>query len=360
MLKIRENATNFARNLQALGVVVVELGAGGAGNARSGAGPSNATALLPLGDAAANGSSWGRSSGSGDAGRGDGSDGSGPGADNSGGARLSRVGGSSRVGGVEVTEADVGEGDLGVGGVGNEVLGMTTVGGARATRNTGNGVGLVKRPVGVEPEHADGEIGPDGHNEDHTVGHLVTHPLHGTLVLVIVDVTKDSLSLAAELISDGIDWVNSRNLDSWVLVDPATLDPLAADLNKVTIVSAIMSDELSDDGELLVGVEGETGARTIEVPVAHAPWVDVASVLVADTVVTLVRGVVTARRALATVEAVSRASVGSVGVGVVVGLPDIHLGAASSVLARAGILVLGRWLPSLGVGLSSLVNISKD
>jgi hypothetical protein len=42
---------------------------------------------------------------------------------------------------------------------------------------------------------------------------------------------------------------------------------------------------------------------------------------------------------------------GSVGRGDLVGLPDIHLRAAGAVLADAGVLVAGRGLPVVGVGL---------
>lgn len=79
-------------------------------------------------------------------------------------------------------------------------------------------------------------------------------------------------------------------------------------------------------------------------------YVDIATVLVADTLVTLLA--IAALGALTSEETVLLAGMGRVGRGDGVGLPDIHLRAACAILATAGVLVLGRRLPAHRVGLS--------
>ena len=79
-------------------------------------------------------------------------------------------------------------------------------------------------------------------------------------------------------------------------------------------------------------------------------YVEIAAVLVANTVVTLIGITTVSTRALG--NAVLGARMRSVSGGDGVGLPDIHLRAASTVFARSGVLVIFRWLPALNVGLA--------
>ena len=84
---------------------------------------------------------------------------------------------------------------------------------------------------------------------------------------------------------------------------------------------------------------GKQTKRTKEGLVAHAPRVEVAAVLVADTVVTLVT--VTAVGAFAAGLALDGADVGGDGSAHGVGFPDIHLVAAGTVGTRSSVGVVG-------------------
>lgn len=126
------------------------------------------------------------------------------------------------------------------------------------------------------------------------------------------------------------------------------------------------AEELGDDGHFLVGVDGHSGA--VEVGHAHAvalgfgisdldigiggdvAYVEIASVLVADTAIAVVAITALITRALG--DAVVLAGMGSVGSGDRVGLPDIHLRAAGAVFAGSGVLVVVGWVPALDVGLT--------
>lgn len=132
-----------------------------------------------------------------------------------------------------------------------------------------------------------------------------------------------------------------------VLDDFTVLNVETTDFGEGTVGGVVSGDELSDDGEFLARVDGF--ADTEEGLVTHAPGVEIATVLVADTVVSCV--VVTAVGAGATSLTVDCARVGSVGSGVGVGFPDIHLCAAGTVLTLSCVGVVGITSPTHDVGL---------
>ena len=129
----------------------------------------------------------------------------------------------------------------------------------------------------------------------------------------------------------------------------AVLDVEAADLREGAGGGARVGDELGDDGELGVGVDGL--ARAVEGRVAHAVGVIVAAVAVAETLVAGGAGVGAAISARAGGLLGHRAWVWRVGRGDGVGLPDVHLGAAGTGRAAAGVGVVAGWGPALDVGL---------
>jgi hypothetical protein len=259
----------------------------------------------------------------------------------------SRASGRARVGRADGTKLDVGELDLGVGLLRLNIGGLARVGGAFTTGGTGGGrVGGVGR---VEPEHVGFVIVPDGHDQNHTLGHRLVHGYVAVLGLEVVGITKDSLLLVAELSSDGGEGVNASNVGWGVLVDDAVLDVEAADLGEGTSVGTVSGDELGHDGELGVGVDGL--ASSVEAGVAHAVGVVVTAVLVADTLVALALTGITTVDAVAAVWTLLGATVGSVGVGDLVGLPDIHFIAARAIATLTGVGVAGRGVPSLDVRL---------
>jgi hypothetical protein len=98
------------------------------------------------------------------------------------------------------------------------------------------------------------EISPDGHGEDHSLGHGVTHLLETTLGGEDWVVTKDGLLLGAELLGDGAVGVNSGPVGLGVEDNHSVLDVDTTDLNEIARSSHGVGDELSDDSHLLGGV----------------------------------------------------------------------------------------------------------
>lgn len=325
-------------NLQALGVVVVDLLASVRALAGLGAVPANATALAPVSSTGTDG--VGGSRGGGRPGSGGGPDGRSDGLDGAGRGRGA-AGRAAGEGGADGAELDVGEDDLGVGGVGLNLGGDTGGGGALATVSTGgtalDGVG------GVEPEHVGGMVVPDGHDEDHGLGKGLAHLLQATLLVEVIDITESRLLSIAERLGDGVA-SDASNLGLRVLNDLAVLDIEALDL---TEIASRVLEELGDDGELLGGIDGL--ALTVEGGVTHAVRVEVATIGIASTAIAVVGVGTTARVALAHVLVDGGAGVGSESGRDLVGLPDIHLRAASTVVTDTSVGIVGGGIPTLNV-----------
>lgn len=231
------------------------------------------------------------------------------------------------------------------------MVGLEVRGDARGSC-TGSASGAELGGVGwegrVEPEHVGSVVVPEGEGENHASGERVAHVSESTQRGEGVGVAEDGLLVHAESVGDLVGLGDSGDVGLRVLVDDTIHDVLAADLRESTGGGAIRGDELSDDGNLGVSVDGLAGA--IEGGVAHAVGVEIASVLVADTLITF--STVTALGTFAAVLAVHGADVGSVGSGDGVSLPDIHLIAASAVATRSGVDVVARGSPVQDIGLT--------
>ena len=145
------------------------------------------------------------------------------------------------------------------------------------------------------------------------------------------------------------------------------MDVDAADLGQIAGAGVVGREELRDDGDGLGGVDGH--ALTEEGGVTHAVGVEVATVLVANTVVAVVAGV-TAVITSASYCDESNSSplymllknqltslfrdsawVGRDSLSLRVGLPDIHLRAAGTVVSGSRVGVVGVCSPAFTVSL---------
>lgn len=182
---------------------------------------------------------------------------------------------------------------------------------------------------------------PERHDQDVAASKRGSHLLEATESLEGGGVSEGGLLLLTEGIGDGVasDAGNSR---VGVLEHLSVLDVEALDVGE----RGAGADELGDNGHLLVGVK--SGAWAVEVTDTHAVAVEITAVLVADTAIAV--GAITAGGALALLETSRLAGMGSVSGGDGVGLPDVHLGAASTDLTSSSVGVVGRGVPSDDVG----------
>lgn len=308
-------------HLQALRVIVVDLVAGGSRNARAATGPSNSTTLAVLGERAAR---WVRRWVSGWVG--------------GVGGWLAPV---CTVGRAEITKADVREHNLGVRGVGLNISWYTGGGCARAARDTRERWVLVDGEIAVKPEHVDIMIVPDAENDGDAAGKCLSHSGKTTLALEAVGVAEDGFLLGTEVGGDRVAGGDAGDIDLGVLDDNVVLDIQTTDLGKWAGGGAVSSNELGDDGELGVGVDSLAGS--VELLLAETVGVEVTAVFVAETAVPVVT--ITALGAGAACLPDRAARMGSVGSRDGVGLPEVHLGAAGSIAALAGVNVVGGTTP---------------
>ena len=149
-------------------------------------------------------------------------------------------------------------------------------------------------------------------------------------LLVVVVVLEGKLLSVAKGISDGAA-VHARDLGGRAADELAVLHVEALDLHQRSGVGAIVGDELSDHRERLLGVDFVVLAGTVEVCGPHAVGVQVATVLVTETLPALtVVSVAALDVALTALRAYCAARMWRVGRGSLVGLPDVHLDAADA------------------------------
>ena len=220
--------------------------------------------------------------------------------------------------------------------------------------------GLARRVGGVEPQHVNGVVVPEREDKNHRLSKSLLHLGETTLVLEGGGVAESRLLGVTEgfgdLVTSDASDVRLRVGEDLAVLDEVALDPGAG--------------ELSDDGELLGRIDGLAGAE--ESCVAHAELivaisdiqllkerktyaygVEVASIRVADACVA-VGG--TSSTAIASLDGAQRLADGcarmrrnSLGDGV--GFPDIHLGAAASVVSASRVGAVGLGSPALNIGL---------
>ena len=129
-------------------------------------------------------------------------------------------------------------------------------------------------------------IVPDTHDKDHTVLHGISHSFHSSTRSESVGVTEGSFDVSAHfvgkrviLLAHGVDFSH------WLIMNSSILDELSADFGQVT---GLVSEELSHDADGLGGINGVGRAWSEEVFDTSTEWVQVTTVLVANTIESVV------------------------------------------------------------------------
>ena len=152
-------------------------------------------------------------------------------------------------------------------------------------------------------------IVPYGQCQDHSVSESGVHRSKTTPVLERVGIAKGGLLRIAEGVGDGITAGHSGNFNGRVLDDLPVLDVETADFAELAAGGVVGGDELGYDGECLAGVNSL--AVAVESLITHAPRVEIATILIANTTVSVVP--VTTLGARATVLARNGANVWGIG-----------------------------------------------
>lgn len=178
---------------------------------------------------------------------------------------------------------------------------------------------------------------PDAENESDTAVESLTHTGETALGLEAVGVAEDGFLLGAEVGGDGRASGDTGDVDNGVLDDDTVLDIKTADLGERAGGGAVGGDELGHNGELVVGVDNLV--RPVEALVPETVGVEITAIFVAETAVSVVA--ITALGAGAACRPDGAARMGGIGGGDGIGLPEIHLGAAGSIAALAGVGIVG-------------------
>ena len=196
---------------------------------------------------------------------------------------------------------------------------------------------------------------PHAEGQNHADVHCLGDTSQTTVRTEAVAITESFFGRGTVSGGDGVVCRHAGDVDFGVLDNLAALDVEATDLRERAARRVVVGKELSDDGELGVGVDSLAGA--VEVLVTHTVGVEIATVGVADATVAVVGTTASCTAAAAGLGPV--AGVRSIGSGNGVGLPNIHLVTAGTVVSGSSVRVVRRRLPALGVGLQNIDCLSS-
>lgn len=177
---------------------------------------------------------------------------------------------------------------------------------------------------------------PDAENEGDTAVEGLAHTDETALGLEAVGVAENGFLLGAEVGGDGRSG-DAGDFDNGVIDDDTVLDVQTADLGERAGGGAIGGDELGHNSELGIGVNSLAGP--VEGLVSETVGVEITAIFVAETAVSVVA--VTTRGAIAACRPDGAARMRGIGSGHGISLPEIHLGAAGSIAALAGVGIVG-------------------
>lgn len=189
---------------------------------------------------------------------------------------------------------------------------------------------------------------PQAHDKNHSLVQTLAHGSQTTVLSEDILIAEGLLLGCAKVRGNRVSGYTG-DIRGRVGDDLSALHVDALDLAEGAGVGTVAGDELSNHGDLGLGVDGLAGA--VEAFVAHAEGVEVTSIGIAGSCVAGGGVSSTAVVALAHGLFGAVAGVRSVSSGNAVGFPDIHLRAARSVAANTSVLVVLRRHPAVHVGL---------
>jgi len=247
------------------------------------------------------------------------------------------------------SEFDVREGHRGIWTVLFDVVWLSRV--SRAGSSLGSVFGGSDWIGGVEPEHVNIMVVPDRQNQDHTVFEGLAHLGDTSFGRELVDFFEVLLDGSAEVVRDRVVLL-SVDGGGWSLNHFSSLDVLSSDFVDSSVVSSVVGNELSDDGEWHGGINFEVASRSKESLGSVSEGSEVASISIAKARVSIGVTAVVSSRSIASFGRIVRARMSSEGLGDRVSFPNVELHAAGSVFPSSSIWVGRIAVPSLRVGLT--------
>merc|ERR1719150_78564 len=211
---------------------------------------------------------------------------------------------------------------------------------------------LVQRKRRIQPQHVDLHIIPERNRHDVAAVQRLAHGRRTPLFHIVVHVPESNLLGRAECIINVIRVVRPQDRRNGTHDHVAILDVEPHHLGEIPIVRPVGGEELRHNRDGLQCVDLVLGAAAEEHPVAHPVWVDVTTVLVADTIVPLAFVIVATSYALTLELPCDITRMRSVRICHAVRLPDVHLCTARAVLAyphvAKGVIWVGHPLHTVG------------
>merc|ERR1719487_922786 len=204
---------------------------------------------------------------------------------------------------------------------------------------------------GIQPKHVGIVVIPERHDKNTTSLKDGVNSLHATLFQEVGAILGVSNPISAKLVRDGVVFVAIDRVH-WMLNGLAILSVKLFHLHNCSLISAIISDELSGHCDWLGAVNCEIFANAPEFFLLQTVWLDVTTILVTHTFESVFT-IVTTVSAFASVLFIIGSGTGMHGESgaTVVGFPQINLCATRTIPSSACILISFAWAPILLIGL---------
>merc|ERR1719309_204829 len=128
--------------------------------------------------------------------------------------------------------------------------------------------------------------------QHHAVLHRFTECIHASLPLEVRLVPKGLLNLVAHLLIDAVGGVNTINVGQGIFNDLSILQVDSSHFNKISSVSAVMSDELGHHCHWLVCVNLKIFSWPEIFLIPKSPVVEITPVFITDTFVSFITCIV--------------------------------------------------------------------
>jgi len=194
-------------------------------------------------------------------------------------------------------------------------------------------------------------IVPQGHHKNHSSFQSFVNGVHATLLQEIGAILRLCNPILAEFCCDTVMLVTIHSVHR-MFNGLTILMVKLLHLLELARVGVVLCDELCCDLNRLGGVNLEVGTRTKKVLHTKTIGLHVTTILVADALESLTGCIVATISSFASGLTATFAGVHGEGRAVFVGLPNIDLRAAGSILASSSVCVSFTWLPAFHIGLA--------
>mmetsp|Transcript_25474 Transcript_25474/g.29100 ORF Transcript_25474/g.29100 Transcript_25474/m.29100 type:complete len:267 (-) Transcript_25474:745-1545(-) len=173
----------------------------------------------------------------------------------------------------------------------------------------------------------------------------LAHASHSAVFLKVFHIAKQILLIITELIRDRISILARTENCRWRTMNNLTILHIkSSHFRQISRICSVYREKLCNYSHRFESIDGIFRSAPIEVGNSHTIWIDIATILVTNSIITFTLGVITAFDTFTAIKLFNTACVWCVGSSHAVGLPNIQLSAASAIFTSAHVIIFIIWI----------------